>query len=358
MNQNIFYTSAKEDIIKYLEENYPSFPSSLVPYFVSLFSSIGKYEEEDTKIRPSILFTNNMDALVKLVPNGHRIAFFEDSNEGMFYQRIKALAVFCTAEWNIYINIQENKIIYGIYKAFNSLKEKKFDSIMFSSESVREKADKIFAIRMKPYSTYCINLYSIRRNELNISFSLEEKKIINFNEEIEDFVNATFSKLRTTKNKLNEVKTMYQNIFSRVLNQARGTICVVVDKDYVDNGFFADGIWLKEPIELNKLFNSTKNYSEEKLESIANLFMQMLNYDGITIVDNAGRIRAYNVFVETTQANKNLIMGGARKRAAFTIIYSAKKKVIGVYFQSQEGEVFYQRVRRNPPKINTQTSKK
>ena len=73
--------------------------------------------------------------------------------------------------------------------------------------------------------------------------------------------------------------------------------------------------------------------------------MNMLNYDGITIVDNAGRIRAFNVFVETNQNNKKHILGGARKRAAFTIIDSGHKKVIGVYFQSQEGEVFYQRVR-------------
>ena len=31
-----------------------------------------------------------------------------------------------------------------------------------------------------------------------------------------------------------------------------------IDKEYEDNGYFSDGIWLKEPIELNKLFNFFK----------------------------------------------------------------------------------------------------
>ncbi len=345
MEKNAFYTSAKAEIVEYLAENYPAFPQKLQPYLISLFSSIGRYEEEGKKIRPSILFTNNIEAIVRAVPNGYKIPFFEDENEGMFYQRIKSLATFCIHEWNIYIVAQEDKIIYGIYKAFNSLKERKFDSQMFASEYLKERSEKVFAIRIKPYSTYCINITSIKGNSLNVSYSLEEKKIMNFNEEIADFVDASFSKLRTTRNKLREIKTLYQNIFSRVFNEAHGTICVVVDKEYEDSGYFSDGIWLKEPIELNKLFNSAKTFSEQKLESISQVFMDMLNYDGITIVDNAGRIRAYNVFVETNQNNKSHILGGARKRAAFTIIDSGLKKVVGVYFQSQEGEVFYQRIR-------------
>ncbi len=345
MVKNAFYSSAKTDILAFLEENYPNFPQKLQPYLISLFSSIGRYEEEGQKIRPSILFTNNIEALVKAVPSGHKIPFFEDENEGMFYQRIKSLATFCVHEWNIYIVAHEDKIIYGIYKAFTSLKEKKFDSLMFSSEALKEKTDKIFAIRIKPYSTYCINMTSLKGSVLNISYALEERKVINFNDEIADFVDASFSKLRTTRNKLREIKILYQNIFGRVFNEAHGTICVVVDKEYEDNGFFADGIWLKDPIELNKLFNSAKTFSEQKLESISQVFIDMLNYDGITIVDNAGRIRAYNVFVETNQHNKSHILGGARKRAAFAIIDSGCKKIVGVYFQSQEGEVFYQRVR-------------
>ena len=119
---------------------------------------------------------------------------------------------------------------------------------------------------------------------------------------------------------------------------------MIVDKDYKDNGLFEDGIWLKEPISFSKLFTQSKSYNEEKLQAYADLFMNMLNYDGITIIDNQGRLRAYNVFVEPNSKKVGYIVGGARKRAAFYILSTKRKDIVGVYFQSHEGEVFFQEI--------------
>ena len=94
------------------------------------------------------------------------------------------------------------------------------------------------------------------------------------------------------------MKNMYRNIFTNVLSYVNGSICVIVDKDYKDTGLFEDGIWLKEPLSFSKLFTQSKSYNEEKLRAFADLFLNMLNFDGITIIDNQGRLRAYNVFVE------------------------------------------------------------
>ena len=125
------------------------------------------------------------------------------------------------------------------------------------------------------------------------------------------------------------------------MNDVKGTICVVVDKDYQDNGLFEDGIWLKEPISFSKLFTQSKSYSEEKLQAFAELFINMLNFDGITVVDTTGKVLAYNVFVESNMNRTKNVIGGARKRAAYTIINSRRKHIVGVYFQSHEGEIFY-----------------
>ena len=73
--------------------------------------------------------------------------------------------------------------------------------------------------------------------------------------------------------------------------------------------------------------------------------------EGITVIDNTGRIRAYNCFVETSMNNEKNIIGGARKRAAYTLINTRVKKIIGVYFQSHEGEMFYIPVRKNKGKV-------
>jgi len=345
MQENVFYDEARNKITEYIKEQFPNFPAKLLAHFLNLFSSIGNYEEESTKIKPSILFTNNIETLVKNVPTAYRLPLFVDTNEALFNSRIKALAPFCLHDWCIYIDIKEEKFTYGIYKALNSIKEKDFDTLMFESQALKEKTDKVFAIRLRANSTYCINIKSLKDEEVNINFALSSKKILNWDEEIKEFVDASFSKLRTTAKKLSEIKTLYQNIFANVFKNVHGAICVVVDKEYIDNGFFEDGIWLKEPIEFSKLFTHGKNFSEEKLTNMAQLFIDMLNYDGITIVDNAGRIRAYNVFVETNLAKTSNILGGARKRAAFTIINSRRKRIVGVYFQSQDGDMFYQKVR-------------
>jgi hypothetical protein len=166
---------------------------------------------------------------------------------------------------------------------------------------------------------------------------------------VNDFVDATFSKLRTTQRKLQDMKNMYRNIFTNVLSYVNGSICVIVDKDYKDNGIFEDGIWLKEPISFSKLFTQSKSYNESKLQAYADLFMNMLNFDGITIIDNQGRLRAYNVFVEPNAKKVGFIVGGARKRAAYYILSTKKKDIVGVYFQSHEGEVFFQAVPKREP---------
>jgi len=71
--------------------------------------------------------------------------------------------------------------------------------------------------------------------------------------------------------------------------------------------------------------------------------MEMLNFDGITIVDNAGKIRAYNVFI-TPESGENIVNGGARKRAATSLLNTKNKDYIGVYFRSQDGNYFYERI--------------
>ena len=202
----------------------------------------------------------------------------------------------------------------------------------------------------RPLNFYSMMLHSISGNDLIINFSLDKSKSNIFRNEITEFVDATFSKLRTTQRKLQDMKNMYLNIFTNVLSYVNGSICVIVDKDYKDNGMFEDGIWLKEPICFSKLFTQSKSYNEEKLQAYADLFMNMLNFDGITIIDNLGRIRAYNVFVEPNSKKVGYIVGGARKRAAYYILSSRKKDIVGVYFQSHEGEVFFQQMPKREPK--------
>ena len=346
MVDNIFFTSANDSLTNFIRNEWPDFPALFMNQLTNFISFIGNYEEEGAKIRPKILITNNISSISGSIATSYILSLFKDETESLFGSRIKSLAPFCLHRWSIFVNIDENGYTYGIYKTLNSIKDKDFNTLMFEKKALKDKTDEIFAILIRPLSSLNVNLKSLKGEELNINLSFQQRRVINWKEEIKEFVDASFSKLRTTSKKLDEIKTLYYNIFENVIENVHGCICAVIDKDYQDDGFFKDGIWLDNPICFSKLFTQSKSYSEPKLIGISNLFIDMLNYDGITLIDNLGRIRAYNVFVENEQSRENNIIGGARKRAAFTIINSKNKKIKGVYFQSQDGEMFYQRVRK------------
>jgi len=283
---------------------------------------------------------------------------FEDEKPTMFNSRMKSILAIAKREWCFFIDIKENKISYGIVMSFGSIKDKNFLQQLEENTTLKDRPTKIHCITAHPLNFYSMTFHSITGNNLVVNFALDKSKYHSLATEIREFVDVVFSKLRTTQRKLQDMKNMYKNIFSHVMEDVNGALCVVVDKDYKDTGLFEDGIWLKEPISFSKLFTQSKSYSEEKLQAFADLFINMLNFDGITIVDNLGRIRAYNVFVEPNSKKVGYIVGGARKRAAYFILSSKRKGIEGVYFQSHEGEVFFQALKSKPAPKQKKTVEK
>lgn len=345
MNEMIFFDSAKESVKSFFETEFENFPPLLMSHFLNKFNDIMNYSEEGMKIKPKIIFTDNIEAIIRTIPKSSLLTLFEDNDATMFNSRLKSILAIAKNDWCLYIDIKDNKISYGLIMSFRSIKDKNFLQVLQENTTLKDRTSKMHCIIARPVNFYTMLLHSISGNDLTVNFSLDKSKANVFATEIREFVDVTFSKLRTTQRKLQDMKNMYLNIFTNVMNDVNGAICVIVDKDYKDTGLFDDGIWLKEPISFSKLFTQTKSYSEAKLQAFADLFINMLNFDGITIIDNQGRLRAYNVFVEPNSKKVGYIVGGARKRAAYFILSSKKKGIVGVYFQSHEGEVFFQELK-------------
>lgn len=352
MEEMIFFDNAKENVTNFFEKEFENFPPLLMSHFLHKFNDILNYTEEGIAIQPKIVFTNNIESIVRSIPKSYAMTIFEDKDATNFNSHLKSILPIIKNDWCLFIDIKENKISYGILMSFTSIKDRNLIRSLQENTTIKDKPGKICCVVARPLNFYSMILHSISGNDLIINFSLDKSKSNIFNHEISEFVDVTFSKLRTTQRKLQDMKNMYLNIFTNVLSQVNGSICVIVDKDYKDNGLFEDGIWLKEPICFSKLFTQSKSYKEEKLQAYADLFMNMLNFDGITIIDNLGRLRAYNVFVEPNSKKVGFIVGGARKRAAYYILSTKKKDIVGVYFQSHEGEVFFQLVPKREVKPN------
>lgn len=351
MVTNVFYSTAKEAVKDFMLMEFPSLgPSETAGFLGSIYKFLN-YEEESVKIRPTIYVTTNIHAVTRTIPNCVEIGFYNDENANNFNQRIKALMCFCLNGWSIYINYS-NGVQYGIVKATNSIKEMPLDKLVFDKEYMPILAGKTKLIYMAVVAAGVMSFSGINGNKTNICFNMANIMPRDSEENISKFVNDGLTKLKTTKKKREDIKNMYNNIFTKMFHNSHGTICLIVDKDYKDTkGLLADGTWLPEPIQLAKIFLTSKSYSEGKLRDFSEILVTMLNYDGITVVDNAGRILAYNVFVASEKSVAKNIVGGARRRAAYTLLNTNNKKIIGVYFQSQDGDAFYRNIKESKAQV-------
>ena len=244
MNENIFYIDAKTKIVDFLTTEFSgTFPLKLQNRFLNFFPQIANYEEEGQKYKPAIFFTNNIDTVVKNIPSAIKIVLFTDANENMFASRLKSLIPFCNRYWCVYVSISETGIEYGIFRVINSIKDENLETILFKSQVLQEKSNKLFGIYVYAENTWTITMRSLKGRVVNVNFALDIRVVNNWEDEIKEFVDASFSKLRTSAKKLQDIKNMYRNIFRNVSRLVDGTICVVVDSDYKPDSFIEDGIW-------------------------------------------------------------------------------------------------------------------
>lgn len=118
---------------------------------------------------------------------------------------------------------------------------------------LKERSDKISIVHVEPISNYTINLKSLKGEKLSINNTLDDTKVTDWETEIKEFVDASFQNLEQPK-KLNEIKTMYENVFDSVFKNIHGALCVIVDKDYEDNGFLVMVFGLKNQSVLVSCF--------------------------------------------------------------------------------------------------------
>ncbi len=340
MERRVFFEDARKNVLELFSVEFPSLQIPDIDLFISNFYKWVNYEEEGQKIRPTIIITSNINAVAKNVPGSKKIIFYEDADTSNFKAHTKALMVFCKSNWYIYMSFTDNGVEYGIIKGLTSIKEKSLIQTLTQKETLDSIAKRTNLVILSVVGGGVIKLQGARGNTVSICFNLNSGNEYNWENEIYEFVEACVSKIKTTPRKLQDIRNLLFNTFQRCLKDLHGTICLVVDKEFKDkNGFLADGTWLKEPIEFAKLFMRSNKFDENVLRSYADVFTTMLDFDGITIIDNAGRIRAYNVFIESNNTEK--IVGGARKRAAYSLLQSKLKRIVGVYFQSQDGDNFY-----------------
>ncbi|PIE95578.1 hypothetical protein CO726_09760 [Bacillus fungorum] len=316
--------------------------------FLNILSRLCNYEEEGKKIRPRIIITNNIDEAIETVPNSYIVKTKTGSLDGIDMEKIlKSLIPFCNNGWHVFVNIEEHEIQYGIIRSFSGPIGVSFSRNLLSIEDT-DFID-FGVIDIEVISNFELNICGIRKHNLMIDF-----RLVDHGQETNAIFNNMIDDITADIPSLNKgfIEKAITNLLSIIPYKVHGTICVVVDSDYIfPNDFLSDGTWFTNPIDLGeKIIDTAMNIkdiaSSEAYYGLSGLFLEMLNVDGITIIDSSARVRGFNIFVKKQPLTQDDIPaeGGARKRAAHTVLASQDPKIKGVYFLSQDGNTFYKRM--------------
>lgn len=351
--EKISFSNSKDLIITFFTKQNVNLTSSLFSELLGFLSSACIYKEEDQKIRPSIIIGNHLlNAEVAQLTQATVIPFVSESTErAHLVKRLKSILPFCNNGWRVFVSLDEGNLTYGIMRNFNGPSGLNIDDILTTISSSERINLGINFVLIDVTSDFEIMLRG-NTDICTIDFRLvtDEKSAGAQVDFCQDLLSAYDFDIK-------KVVSAYKKAITLFPQKLHGSICVIVSHDYnLPDSILKDGIFLETPIDIYPILAEDLNEKQsnqdisftisahEKFHAFMGLLLEMLNIDGITVVDNKGRIRAYNVFVSPDNVDAENLSGGARKRAANYLRQQKNPNYIGVYFQSQDGMSTYERI--------------
>ena len=299
------------------------------------------YEEEGEKLNFNILIIKDFESTKKKLPTFlfQRLINIDEEKLNL-KKHIKSIAPFSKNAWNIFISIEDQKIIFGIYKNFTGISSVGLVDVLQDKYIEISKIDKDIIEFQNSNKLFYLHLSIV---EKNIS--------VNRKSNVLALVDMATSSIEDENNKPNFTKN-FSNFLFQAFEKIHGTIIVVVDANKQLNDFFNNGIILENPINL---FNEYNNYIQncskddsviQRYYSLIGLLAVALDIDGVTIINTKAEIIAYNIFIDNdkTSVDTSVVNGGARKRASFSIENSKIDGVKGLYFQSHDGDSSFKEI--------------
>ena len=312
-----------------------SFNQDLLDAVYELLPHISAYKEEDKvfgfKIALGYDFKKNVNVETSCFFEIKRFALTGKKDYENIQRLLKETVIFCSKNADLYIDqISETEITFGVfftdYKHTGLLEGKILQSNAlilegFASEGIRvlcNDVEECFFIRL--------------------SFS------------------KIFDKRKYSANSFHWSDTCryWDGIFKKAKQTVHGTICLVVKPNWnsSDDNFIGGKVTEFEGVFIG-YSKSKKAQDLLKQQYCIEMFLSMLDYDGVTILDTDGQVRSYHNIVkikEQQTENDNSEQqspkrsGGARHKAFYALQNTQdwkKREYVGIYFQTQEGEIEY-----------------
>lgn len=324
IDKNIISDFIKENI-EY--DPFDGIEDELLDAVLQIIPSLNHYEEEDQKLNFKLAI--GMNTTIEDLDGRFHILqkYIYDAADTVnirtkkILNMIKKVAIFCNKDADIFIVQNEDIIECGVY----------FTDLEKTGSSEITLLDNNFVI-----------FQGIPKSKVLV-IGKNSRKLLCFDFESTEDIDALVKYNFTQDLKATTCKT-WKGIFEKVKKTVHGTICLIVDEAWISE---TDSNFTSSINEINISLSRDENITADSFQDFDNkisLFLSMLNFDGITIIDTEENIRAYNVFCKIPDDCNNS-EGGARHRACDylkNLPYEERPNYVALYFQSQEGTIkFY-----------------
>lgn len=324
------------DLIKELviEIDYPV-SDEIIDGLIDIINKVSDYHEEGQALYPGVLVVKNIAYFNTFL--NHRIKLVEkDLKRADFSQCIKMCAPLAVGGWNIYVALlEEGKIEYGLLTS-----EMATLSLDLYEQTMNVGVPEVNAIYIRNVGNKEVEVRTVQTKILislnlnGVGYSLDQT----VDELVQIILDNDIEKNPEKINYLNK-------IIRQALNEGHGNLIAVSEpgQDAINSvlGNFHGGITFETPINLSELADECMLFHTEeaslKLRSYAGLLQSMLNFDGITLFSNDGKIIGYHYIVNNDKVAEENIEGGARTRA-----FSALCGIEGLracFMKSQDGKI-------------------
>jgi hypothetical protein len=307
---------------------------------VALVTALADYREEGRSLFPRVLICDDLDKVLRNVQGSNPILIGTGSRgTDTVLRALKKCAPLADNSWAIWIDRKPDHFDYGVFRepapTALDLRQTLIDTP--PGEGLR-------ALLVAQFGPRVVELIPAGKPGLRIHLSGSREDQVSAGDFIQRVVDWSCSDL-TDENSRYSYVSFCSTVLRDILRKGHGALIAVAPHDQkLLVGASEDAVVLDPPIDVATLVKAhaeaqTSSALTELLGS-ASLIAGMLGSDGITVFDTAGRILAFNWFIQTdvTKLTPRDQIGGARHRA-----FSALKGLVdagqlcGAFIRSSDG---------------------
>ena len=300
---------------------------------VDLIVRLSRCREEGIELIPQVYLTENIEQLVKMLPDGERISISTSTPDiSGVSEMLKVCAPLATDEWRVFCQRSEEDMVFGLFRGSGNPISIGVDEMLLTEQ------DQTMVIKVHQIADQCVQVQSSISHNHYIFFNHRRQDSPPPLQHIDDLLAHIVKSVDEVDKE--SVSSLLTNTLIRVLLRSHGCILAVTNMEKPPKVLSQDAIILGEPLDFPPIVRELKKKKNDgsllqRIERKRDLLKGMIECDGITLFDQNGRLLGYRCFISLAASSD--VVGGARRRAFEMLSKHLGRGLSAIYIQSQDG---------------------